>query len=164
MLPPSGSHEDLANPAYFLFILAVGGIISLMQKNPETEQFGVHLLFDGYNADTTLLADKAHLTRLLAEIPLQMDMHTISEPQVVEVGELNRKDPGGISGFVMIAESHISYHTFPKRGFVTADIYTCQNDLDTDAFTLLLCKVFGTTDYDTQVIKRGLRYPADNLD
>ena len=109
-----------------------------------------------------LLADKAHLTRLLTDIPTQMGMHIITEPQVVEVGELNSKDPGGISGFVMIAESHISYHTFPKRGFVTADIYTCQNDLDTDAFTLLLCKVFGTTDYDIQVIKRGLRYPAKN--
>lgn len=135
-----------------------------MENQPNIEQFGVHLLFDGYNADSTLLSDKEHLTRLLTEIPSKMDMYTVSEPYVVEVGELNRKDPGGISGFVMIAESHISYHTFPKRGFVTADIYTCQNDLDTDAFTLLLCKVFGTTDYDTQVIKRGLRYPADNLD
>jgi S-adenosylmethionine decarboxylase len=130
-----------------------------MENRPNIEQFGVHLLFDGYNADATLLADKEHLTRLLTEIPHKMNMHTISDPLVVEVGELNSKDPGGISGFVLIAESHISYHTFPKRGFVTADI----NDLDTDAFTLLLCQVFGTTDYDTQVVKRGLRYPDDNL-
>jgi S-adenosylmethionine decarboxylase len=135
-----------------------------MPNNPETEQFGVHLMFDGYNANSKLLADKAHLTRLLTEIPAKMGMHTISEPSVVEVGPLNKKDPGGISGFILIAESHISYHTFPKRGFVTADIYTCQNDLDTDAFTYLLCEVFGTTDYDINVIKRGLRYPADNLD
>lgn len=134
-----------------------------MQKNPETEQFGVHLLFDGYNADTTLLADKAHLTRLLTEIPHRMDMHTISEPYVVEVGELNSKDPGGVSGFVIIAESHISYHTFPKRGFVTADIYTCQNELDAEKFTELLSEAFGTTDYDVTVIKRGLRYPSENI-
>lgn len=134
-----------------------------MQKNPETEQFGVHLLFDGYNADTALLADKEHLTRLLTEIPNRMGMHTISEPTVVEVGELNSKDPGGISGFILIAESHISYHTFPKRGFVTADIYTCQNDLHTEKFTKLLCEVFGTTDFDIQVVKRGVRYPVENL-
>lgn len=129
----------------------------------KTEQFGVHLLFDGYNANKELLANKDHLTRLLTEIPEKMDMHTISDPTVIEVGPLNKKDPGGISGFILIAESHISYHTFPERGFVTADIYTCQNDLDSEKFISLLAEVFGTSDYDTQVIKRGLRYPAENL-
>ena len=64
-----------------------------------------------------------------------MGMHAINEPVVVEVGPKNRKDPGGLSGFVMIAESHISFHTFPKRGFVTIDVYTCQNELDTDKLT-----------------------------
>ena len=134
-----------------------------MENQLLTEQFGVHLLFDGYNADAALLSDKDHLTRLLTEIPKKMKMHTITEPVVVEVGPLNEKDPGGISGFILIAESHISYHTFPKRGFVTADIYTCQNDLDSEAFTELLSAVFGTTDYDVQVIKRGLRYPSENI-
>lgn len=128
----------------------------------KTEQFGVHLLFDGYNANKELLANKDHLTKLLTEIPKKMGMHTISEPTVTQVGPLNKKDPGGISGFILIAESHISYHTFPKRGFVTADIYTCQNDLDSEKFITLLSEVFGTTDYDTQVIKRGLRYPSEN--
>ena len=129
-----------------------------------TEQFGVHLLFDGYNGNAELLADKDHLTRLLTEIPRKMNMHTIFEPVVLEVGPLNQKDPGGISGFVLIAESHISYHTFPKRGFVTADIYTCQTELDSEKFIQLLAEAFGTSDYDTQVIKRGLRYPSENLD
>lgn len=128
-----------------------------------TEQFGVHLLFDGYNAKKELLANKEHLTKLLTEIPEKMGMHTISEPTVTEVGPLNEKDPGGISGFILIAESHISYHTFPDRGFVTADIYTCQNDLDSEKFIALLSEVFGTSDYDTQVIKRGLRYPVENI-
>jgi S-adenosylmethionine decarboxylase len=134
-----------------------------MEPRINTEQFGVHLMFDGYNANPTLLADKDHLTRLLTELPAKMGMHTICDPIVVEVGELNAKDPGGISGFILIAESHISYHTFPKRGFVTADIYTCQNDLDAEGFTKLLCEVFGTTDFDTHIQKRGLRYPAENI-
>ena len=135
-----------------------------MESTTNTEQFGVHLMFDGYNASAALLADKEHLTRLLTELPKQMGMHTIAEPVVVEVGPLNIKDPGGISGFVLIAESHISYHTFPKRGFVTADVYTCQNDLDTAKFTKLLSEVFGTSDYDIHVQKRGLRYPSENFD
>lgn len=121
-------------------------------------------MFDGYNANQALLADKDHLTKLLTELPTKMGMHTITDPVVVEVGELNKKDPGGISGFILIAESHISYHTFPKRGFVTADIYTCQNDLDVEGFTKHLSELFGTTDFDTHVQRRGLRYPSENID
>jgi S-adenosylmethionine decarboxylase len=125
-----------------------------------TEQFGVHLIFDGYNANPELLSNREHLENLLKDLPAKMGMHTICEPVVVEVGPLNKKDSGGISGFVLIAESHISYHTFPKRGFVTADVYTCQNDLDTERFTSELATLFGTTDYDTTVIPRGTRYPS----
>lgn len=128
----------------------------------KTEQFGVHLLFDAYNCNQKTLADKSALTKLLQELPQKMEMHTICKPLVVEVGPLNSKDPGGISGFVMIAESHISFHTFPKRGFVTADVYTCQNELDIEKFVALLASAFGTEDYDTHVIKRGMRYPSDN--
>jgi hypothetical protein len=36
----------------------------------------------------------------------------------------------GITGFVLIAQSHLNIHTFPRRGFVSADAYTCQDRLD----------------------------------
>ena len=95
-----------------------------------TEQFGVHLRIDGYGASGELLTDAERLRGLLERLPGEMGMYAICDPVVVSVGPNNRKDPGGLSGFVMIAESHLSFHTFPSRGFVTIDIYTCQNDLD----------------------------------
>lgn len=128
-----------------------------------TEQFGVHLMLDGYDADPALLADADRLRRILDGLPAEMGMHPLHEPVVVEVGPKNRKDPGGLSGFVMIAESHLSFHTFPARGFVSIDIYTCQNDLDIARVSARLRGAFGIRDADTHVQKRGLRYPADNL-
>lgn len=127
------------------------------------QQFGVHLMIDAYHADPQTLDDKAALTTLLHDIPVKMGMHTISDPLVVRVGEKNVKDPGGLSGFVLIAESHISFHTFPKRKFVTIDVYTCQNDLDTEKFITLFREYFKFTDEDTYLQKRGLRYPANNF-
>jgi S-adenosylmethionine decarboxylase len=128
-----------------------------------TEQFGVHLMLDGYDADPSLLADADRLRRILDRLPAEMGMHPIHVPVVVEVGQKNRKDPGGLSGFVMIAESHLSFHTFPARGFVSIDIYTCQNDLDIARVSARLRAAFGIRDADIHVQKRGLRYPADNL-
>lgn len=128
-----------------------------------TIQFGVHYMLDGYGASPESLKDINRLTSLLTTLPEEMGMHTISEPVVVEVGEKNEKDPGGISGFVMIAESHLSFHTFPNRGFATIDVYTCQNDLDTEALSQKLVAAFGFTEKEEHVIKRGTKYPIVNI-
>lgn len=134
-----------------------------MKNIGETEQFGVHLMMDGYGAPRDVLKDKDLLTKMLNDIPPQMGMHNISEPLVVEVGPKNRKDPGGLSGFVIIAESHLSFHTFPERGFVTIDFYTCQDELDTVRLTTLLSEVFKLETFDSYIQKRGLKYPSHNV-
>ena len=121
-------------------------------------------MLDGYGASKELLADAGALKSLLETLPSEMGMHSICDPVVVSVGPKNRKDPGGLSGFVLIAESHLSFHTFPDRGFVTIDVYTCQNDLDIDSAVARLSLAFGISSVDTFVQKRGLRYPAANLD
>jgi S-adenosylmethionine decarboxylase len=74
------------------------------------EQFGVHLMIDAYGASQEALKNKVRLKELLAEIPAAMGMHTICDPVIVEVGPNNHKDPGGVSGFIMIAESHWIYN------------------------------------------------------
>jgi S-adenosylmethionine decarboxylase len=126
----------------------------------KTEQFGVHLMVDGYQAPAHILTDKSLLRTLLTELPDAMGMHTICEPVVVAVGPKNSKDSGGVSGFVMIAESHISFHSFPNRGFITVDVYTCQNDLDTDRFVAFLKDRLQFTSADIFVQPRGLHFPA----
>ena len=57
-------------------------------------------------------------------------MKKMAEPSVYRALANEVKDPGGWTGFVVIQESHISIHTFPKRGFVSADVYTCKNGMD----------------------------------
>jgi S-adenosylmethionine decarboxylase len=129
----------------------------------ETTQFGVHYMLDGYGAKAEVLSDVSLLTKILSEVPTQMGMHNICEPVVVEVGPMNRKDPGGVSGFVMIAESHLSFHTFPNRGFITIDVYTCQNELDTRKLTQKFVELFKFENYDEKVIPRGTKYPVDDI-
>ncbi len=134
-----------------------------MNSDCKTEQFGVHLMVDGYSAPREVLKDKALLERMLKEIPLQMGMHAITDPVVVEVGPKNRKDPGGLSGFILIAESHISFHTFPNRGFVTIDVYTCQCGLDTNKLITLFADAFQFSRHDYYIQERGIQYPSENI-
>ena len=129
----------------------------------KSEPFGVHLMIDGYSGSGPLMTDAVALRGLLDALPAEMGMHAICAPVVVEVGPNCLKDPGGLSGFVMIAESHISFHTFPGRGFVTIDLYTCQSGLDREATVDRLLRAFQLVDAEVNVQERGLRYPAENL-
>jgi S-adenosylmethionine decarboxylase len=139
-------------------------MIDLSSIATKTEPFGVHLMIDGYRADGPLMTDAGALRALLEALPGEMGMHAICAPVVVSVGPNCHKDPGGLSGFVMIAESHISFHTFPGRGFVTIDLYTCQTGLNRQRTIDRLLGAFQLTDADVHVQERGLRYPAENLE
>ena len=126
-------------------------------------KFGIHLMVDGYDSSPELLRDVDRLKALLHDLPSLTGMQPICEPVLVEVGPNNMKDPGGLSGFVMIAESHFSFHTFPARGFVTVDLYTCRDELDCDEVVEILRSAFGFRSSDVFVQDRGLRYPAENI-
>ena len=125
--------------------------------------FGVHLTLDGYGGCQHLLGDGKHVLACLNELPERLGMHKIAEPVLVELGDHSPKDPGGVSGFVMIAESHISIHTFPLRGFVSADVYTCQNSLDTERICRYFADAFALQDLEINVVRRGTRYPQRNI-
>ena len=128
-----------------------------------TETFGVHLMMDCYGADPEALANPEALRGMMLEIVRRLGMHQIHEPVVVEVGPKNRKDPGGLSGFLLIAESHISFHTFPKRQFATIDVYTCQNDVDADVVAHVLSGTLRYQNIERFTQRRGIRYPSENL-
>lgn len=129
----------------------------------DNRHFGVHLTVDGYRASRSKLADQGFLADFLFALPGKLGMHRIAEPLIVEVGPQNRKDPGGISGVVLIAESHISLHTFPLRGFLSADVYTCQNELDEEAIVAQFRGAFDMKDVETHLIRRGLNYPEHDI-
>jgi S-adenosylmethionine decarboxylase len=129
----------------------------------DTVLFGVHYMIDGYGASPAALEGKVELERFLVSLAQKLGMHAIAEPKVVEVGPKNQKDPGGVSGFLLIAESHISFHTFPRRGFITLDMYTCQDTLDTKSVKASVFEFFSLTDCEEHLVKRGTRYPSRNI-
>ncbi len=127
------------------------------------QHFGVHLTIDGYGGDPARLADREFIQDWLDHLPAAIGMHKIADPLLVEVGELSDKDPGGLSGFVLIAESHISIHTFPQRGFLSADVYTCQNRIEVERVLAHFREAFRLAEIETHLIRRGTQYPRHNI-
>ena len=129
----------------------------------ENKHFGEHLTIDGYGGSQKNLANKDIVLNSLNELPDLLGMKKLADASVHYAPANQCKDPGGWSGFVIIAESHISIHTFPDRGFVSADVYTCQNGLDVDFILDYFKKTFELKDIEHHLIKRGLKYPVENI-
>lgn len=90
----------------------------------------MHLIIDGYSDNQKLLQDEDHLRKWLEDCPARIGMNQISPPYVLRYVGPNPAD-WGISGFVFIAESHISVHTFVERSYVNIDVFSCR-DFDTE--------------------------------
>ncbi len=67
--------------------------------------------------------------------------------------------PPGITGVVLLAESHLAVHTWPELGAVTLDVYVCNFGADNSARanSLLnaLCSAFSPAEVDRQTLRRG---------
>jgi len=87
--------------------------------------FGVHLMLDGYGCDRSKLEDINFISSFLDEYPTEMDMTKIMPPYVFRYNGSVPED-WGVSGFVLIAESHISIHTFPEKRYLSLDMFSCQ--------------------------------------
>ena len=114
----------------------------------------MHLIIDGYGGEPVKMWDEEILRSFLAEYPSVLGMTTLCEPQVLTYNCPKAED-SGVTGFVIIAESHISIHTFPHRNFVSVDVYSCKA-FDHDRALRDIKELFSLTEVRTWVLHRGL--------
>lgn len=125
--------------------------------------FGVHFTLDGYGGDPEKLNDPELMQNIFEELLKMLGMEKLTEPVVKYAEPRNIKDSGGYSGFVMIVESHISIHTFPKKKFVSIDAYTCKDEMDTEKIEKYFRDAYGLQETEVQFFKRGLNFPKEDL-
>lgn len=119
----------------------------------------MHLIIEGRGGDWHKLQDLPLLYDLLDTLPGRINMTKIMPPIVTRYVGVTPED-WGISGFVMIAESHISVHTFPERGEVSIDVFSCK-EYDAAQVCGEFVEAFGLQDAETCVLRRGLEYGTE---
>ncbi|MEM5772783.1 MAG: adenosylmethionine decarboxylase [Candidatus Aenigmatarchaeota archaeon] len=123
--------------------------------------FGPHLTLDLYQCNRKKLSDKNFILSFLEELADVIEMRKIAPAQVVEYpGNPNSFDAGGISAFVLIAESHISIHTFVKQAFASVDIFSCK-DFDLKKAEAFVVERLEPKKVEKHFITRGKEFPKD---
>lgn len=66
-------------------------------------------------------------------------------------------NPYGVSGVIIIMESHFTIHTWPEYAYAAVDIFTCGDLINTEKAVHFLQKAFGAQEVSTQLVERGVR-------
>ena len=116
----------------------------------------MHLVIDGYGGDIGKMWDEDLVRNFLYDYPESLDITRITEPTVLRY-DAPKSEDSGVSGFVIIAESHISIHTFPRKDYINIDIFSCQPFNHEQALEDVK-KTFGLTEVKTWLLERGLEW------
>ncbi|HXU54553.1 MAG TPA: adenosylmethionine decarboxylase [Casimicrobiaceae bacterium] len=89
---------------------------------------GIHLLGEWYGcaADTAEMTRSASLRALCVRLAEASAMTIVGD-------SFHQFEPQGVTGTVLLAESHLAIHTWPEHGFVTIDVYVCNYTTDNTA-------------------------------
>ena len=110
---------------------------------------GKHLLLELIDCNHDLLNDIEYLRKVLSDTAVQIGATVLND-------SFYQFTPQGVSGVVLIAESHISIHTWPEYNYAAVDVFTCGDVIQPkDAVKPLAEKLKAkTTTY--MEIKRGV--------
>jgi S-adenosylmethionine decarboxylase len=109
---------------------------------------GRHLLVEFYDCDSQTLDN-------VAGIETHMNDAARACGATIVQSTFHRFEPWGVSGVVVISESHLAIHTWPEYGYASVDLYTCGDEIDPMGAYEHLRLVLGAQEAEIQMLKRG---------
>lgn len=117
---------------------------------------GRHLIVELTDCDGQVLNDVSRLERYLNEAVRQSGATIVKSV-------FHRYNPQGISGVVIIAESHISMHTWPEYNYAALDFFTCGESVDPYRALEYMKEKLGAGEASIKELKRGLPSAEDQI-
>jgi len=116
-------------------------------RKSETTTWGRHLLAEFRGCDSKLLDDIEHVEQTL-------ERAAVAAGATVVQCTLHRFAPQGVSGVVVIEESHLSVHTWPEYGYAAVDFFTC-GDCTPERACTLIAEALDARETEVIEIERG---------
>jgi S-adenosylmethionine decarboxylase len=113
------------------------------------EALGRHILAELYSCDNKILNDKNLIEKIMCDAAIK------ANAEILKIA-FHKFSPQGISGVVVISESHLTIHTWPELGYAAVDIFTCGTKMDPWIACDYIKKSIGCKKSLFQEIKRGL--------
>jgi S-adenosylmethionine decarboxylase len=110
---------------------------------------GRHILVELHDCDREALNNLGLIREVMLKAAIDCGAVILGE-------SFHRFSPQGVSGVVVIAESHISIHTWPEYGYAAADVFTCGTSVNPEIAAQVLIEKLGSKNHTVTEIKRGV--------
>ena len=123
-------------------------ILSSFSDEPNLSHQSKHLLLELYRCDAEKLNDESFLRWILnraAKLANATVLNLIS----------NKFEPQGVTAIALLAESHISIHTWPESNYSAVDIFTCGQNMMPELASQYLIESLMAKEHFLRVIERN---------
>jgi len=118
-----------------------------------SDALGVHLLAEYYECDKDILDNVFLIEEIMLEATRKAKAHIVAK-------NFHRFEPYGVSGVIIISESHLTIHTWPEYNFAAVDVFTCGVEIDPHICHDYLKEAFKSKNITIEkVLRGGLKIP-----
>ena len=127
------------------------GATSTFSASPQspsaTDMVGKHCILELYNCDSAKLDDEAFLRNAITTAAKRAGATLLNLIT-------HRFDPQGVTGLALLAESHISIHTWPESGYAAVDVFTCGDHTMPERACIVLSEELDAGNYKLKSFRR----------
>ena len=138
---------DYYNENIHLGSFALPNKLKVKLEDKKIKNKGVHYLLDIEKIDFEILNNKKLINKICEKTI------KIGQMQLLE-SKIHRFIPQGLTGIYLLSESHLSFHTWPEKGFISLDLYTCGSLDKAYESVQYLIKTFNSNNYKLKRVFR----------
>lgn len=113
------------------------------------DTMGRHVIAELWGCSAGKLNDVQGIEKIMVNAAL------MAGAEVREVA-FHKFAPQGVSGVVIISESHLTIHSFPEHGYASIDVYTCGDRIDPNVACDFITEALGATQRESIEVPRGV--------
>ncbi|QAS54701.1 S-adenosylmethionine decarboxylase proenzyme [Halobacillus litoralis] len=113
------------------------------------DTMGRHVIAELWDCNESKLNDMSYIEQVFVDAALK------AGAEVREVA-FHKFAPHGVSGVVIISESHLTIHSFPEHGYASIDVYTCGDRIDPNVAAQYIVDALEAGKNETVEVPRGM--------
>ncbi|GIX40631.1 MAG: S-adenosylmethionine decarboxylase proenzyme [Leptospiraceae bacterium] len=117
------------------------------------DPLGIHYIIELYGCKPAILDD-------IEKIENTLNYSADLAGATIISSKFHKFSPQGVSGVIVIAESHLSIHTWPELGYAALDLYTCNINMEIDKALDYIKNIFQPEEMIIKYLERGVLNPA----
>ncbi|MED4886451.1 adenosylmethionine decarboxylase [Lysinibacillus fusiformis] len=119
-----------------------------VKKSQSQHALGHHILLELHDCNDALLNDVQHIKKIMCQAAHKAKATIVTE-------HFHHFSPYGVSGVVIIQESHLTIHTWPEYGYAAIDVFTCNSKLALQEAVQYITDQFNAGNTTQHYVHRG---------